>query len=106
MAGNDNLLALREPQEFGKVILHLRQRHLLGLFRLLFRAIHSRSPWRQDSIVFAGLCRAKPSHPSICKTPLGFDRIVRNAYPGCAARPWAVLCHAFGVKTNAPKSGV
>jgi hypothetical protein len=36
----------------------------------------------------------------VCKTPLGFG-FGRFAYPGCAARPWALEWNAFGVRLGA-----
>jgi hypothetical protein len=34
-----------------------------------------------------------------CETPLGFVLTLRW-YPGCAARPWAMLCDTYGVEIS------
>jgi hypothetical protein len=40
-----------------------------------------------------------------CGTPLGFGRCPAAAFPGCAARPWAVMCNAFGVSEASTNGG-
>ena len=30
--------------------------------------------------------------------PFGVPKILSYVFPGCAARPWALICNAFGVK--------
>jgi hypothetical protein len=44
---------------------------------------------------------AIPKNGIVYPTPLGLPLIV-FAYPGCAARPWALICNTFGVKKIAP----
>jgi hypothetical protein len=39
--------------------------------------------------------------------PFGVDNVLLGGrFPGCAARPWPVLCYRFAVKTTAVALGV
>jgi len=32
--------------------------------------------------------------------PVGVDGVLADRYPGCAARPWATMWNAYGVKSR------
>src|SRR5262249_17065148 len=51
-------------------------------------------------IITPAWARGMPSGVAVGWNPVGVRPTPRTALPGCAPRPWAPVCNAFGVRSS------